>query len=97
MQNHYQQTIDELSNGFSLYPQKTVNVEVSSKPDINTNKAIMKTLKEQEKALGNKGRILLRYSGTEPLIRVMVEAESQKLVKNTLDVLVKIVKDELGS
>lgn len=97
MQHFYQQTIDELSNGFSLYPQETVNVEVTSKPDITTNKTIMKTLKEQEKALGSKGRILLRYSGTEPLIRVMVEAESQKLVKNTLDVLVKIVKDELAS
>ena len=47
--------------------------------------------------LGNKGRILLRYSGTEPLIRVMVEAETEQLLGDALNGLVKVVEQELGS
>ena len=97
IQNFYKQSIHELSKEIALYPQETVNIAVNKKPDLSKNKKISGTLKELEKELGDKGRILLRYSGTEPLIRVMVEAETQMILRNVLDVLVKVVRDELGS
>ena len=97
LQNFYQKGIDELAEDLALYPQKTINIPVSRKPELSKNKNIMKVLKNEEIQLGDKGRILLRYSGTEPLIRVMVEAETEQLLNVALNGLVKVVQEELGS
>jgi len=93
----YNKPLDQLVKDFDLYPQKTVNLPISHKPDLSKNKNISKAVKNQEKVLGTKGRVLLRYSGTEPLIRVMVEAETEQLVNDSLSVLVEVVSSELGS
>lgn len=93
----YNKPIDQLVKDFELYPQKTVNLPITHKPDLNKNKNISKEIKNQEKILGEKGRVLLRYSGTEPLIRIMVEAETEDLLKESLDHLVEVVSKELGS
>lgn len=65
----------ELAGGIDLYPQVLINVAVAGKKDIRKIPEIAMAVKKADEALGNKGRILVRPSGTEPKIRVMVEAE----------------------
>jgi phosphoglucosamine mutase len=67
--------LDELIAGFKNYPQTIVNVKVRSKPPLDSLPEVSHALSEAESSLGDTGRIVLRYSGTEPLARVMVEAE----------------------
>ena len=67
--------LDTLVADLKIFPQKIVNVKVASKPPLESLPEVHGTLKKAEAALGNSGRIVLRYSGTEPLARVMVEAE----------------------
>jgi len=67
----------------SKYPQKLVNVKLSSKVDISSHPQIADLVRAAEQQLGNNGRVLLRPSGTEPLLRVMVEGRDASEV-NTL-------------
>jgi phosphoglucosamine mutase len=67
--------LDTLVSGLKIYPQTIVNVRVRSKPPLESLPEVARALADAEKALGDSGRIVLRYSGTEPLARVMVEAE----------------------
>ena len=73
-------TLAEFLRGLKLYPQQLINVKIPKSFNFSKNKAIKAIQLEAEKDLGNKGRILLRASGTEPLIRVMVEGESKQKV-----------------
>ena len=66
--------LEALVAGLKDYPQVIVNVKVHSKPPMETLPEVARALAEAESALGDNGRIVLRYSGTEPLARVMVEA-----------------------
>jgi phosphoglucosamine mutase len=66
-------SLHQLKSGMKKYPQVLVNVKVEKKVKIDDNEAINKAVAAVEKKLGDKGRVLLRASGTEPLIRVMVE------------------------
>ena len=76
-----------------MYPQLTKNVRVSDKDKIMNNTDIKKLVEETQKELDNKGRVLLRKSGTEPVIRVMVEAETyEKCIEYTQRV-VKVIKE----
>jgi phosphoglucosamine mutase len=70
-------TLAELKSGMQKYPQEMVNVRIAKKVDINKYDSIKKAVIAVEKKLGDKGRVLLRPSGTEPLIRVMVEGVNQ--------------------
>ena len=92
----YKKTVSELTAGIKLYPNVLENVRVSEKPDLKKNKNIQATLKEVEGELGTKGRVVLRYSGTEPKCRVMVEGEDSALVNKSCQTLVEVVKAELG-
>jgi phosphoglucosamine mutase len=96
IKQYYNKPIDEIVKIFELYPQKTINLPVSKKPDLNKNKNISNEIQAQEKILGQRGRTLLRYSGTEPLVRVMVEAESEQLLNDSLNSLVEVVSSELS-
>ena len=69
--------LESLIEGLKDYPQVIVNVKVKSKPPLESLPQVAKALDEAQTALGENGRIVLRYSGTEPLARVMVEAEHQ--------------------
>ena len=69
----------KLTDGFKMYPQKVKNVRVSDKDKIMNNPEIKNLVSKVSKELTNKGRVLLRKSGTEPVIRVMVEAETDEL------------------
>ena len=70
---HTGKNLHELKSGMTKYPQVLLNIKTQSKTDLNNNEIIQKAVKDIEKKLGNSGRVLLRASGTEPLIRVMVE------------------------
>ena len=85
----------ELKSEMSKYPQALLNVRVNKKTNPDDNEAIQKAVKQVEKALGDKGRVLLRASGTEPLIRVMVEGEDETKVKKYANSLVDDVKNAI--
>ncbi|MBU4351448.1 phosphoglucosamine mutase [Patescibacteria group bacterium] len=73
--------LSELSKIMDVFPQVLINVEVKNKPDILSIPKINETIKAVEKNLAEKGRVLVRYSGTQPLCRVMVEGPTLKLTK----------------
>ncbi len=87
-------TMSELTRGLSIYPQLLVNVRVSSKPEVMGDADVLASAKKVEEALGDDGRILLRESGTEPLIRVMVEAKTDDLCKKYVDEVVKVIREK---
>lgn len=89
-------TIAEMRTGLMKYPQILLNVAISKQQNTLTTPRLQDAIKTVEKELGSKGRVLLRHSGTEPLIRVMVEGEDQQHVKNLAHQLVSIVKEECG-
>lgn len=93
---YYGKSIDELIEEIELYPQVLKNVAVKSKPDFNDIPEISRELKLIEVKLGKKGRVLLRYSGTEPKARVMVEGEDEALVNEVCNDLVEKVQKALG-
>ena len=69
---------------------------VKNKPILDTVKSISDATIEAEKKLEGRGRVLLRYSGTEPLLRVMVEGENAELVEEECERLIKVVTKEIG-
>ncbi len=87
-------SLSELTRNLKIYPQLLVNVRVSSKDAVMNDADVLSATKAVEDKLGDNGRILLRQSGTEPLIRVMVEAESDQICKDCVDSVVKVIKDK---
>jgi phosphoglucosamine mutase len=89
--------LDSLLSDLKIFPQKILNVRVRSKPPLDTLAEVSSTLREAEKALGNSGRVVLRYSGTEPLARVMVEAERDEDVRRWSDSLASVLRSAIGA
>ena len=89
-------TLAELKTGMSKFPQTMINVRLSTKVDINNNQAINDAVAAAETELAGRGRVLLRPSGTEPLIRVMVEGEDQALVNKLVASLASCVQEQVG-
>ena len=85
-------TASELFRDLTIYPQLLVNVRVKSKPEARADEDVIAAVEKVEKALGTDGRILLRESGTEPVIRVMVEAATDELCKQYVDEVVQVIK-----
>ena len=71
--------LSDLIKDVKIFPQLLVNVKVNDKKAAREDEDVIKATKEVEEALGNEGRILIRESGTEPVIRVMVEAKTDEL------------------
>lgn len=90
-------SLESLTRDLKEFPQKIVNVRVKSKQPLDGLPNISRALHEAEKALGQSGRVVLRYSGTEPLVRVMVEAERECDVQQWVDSLAAAVKSEIGA
>lgn len=88
--------LSELSKVMTIFPQKLVNVEVNSKPEIETVPEISEAIRKAEKELDGKGRVLVRYSGTQPMCRVMVEAETNEDTEKYCSQIAEVVKDVLG-
>lgn len=87
----------EISAGLCKYPQILLNVEITRADGEIDSPAIQKAIADVEVSLGDKGRVLLRKSGTEPLIRVMVEGQDEGTVNNYAHQLVDVVKSEFTS
>jgi len=88
--------LDQLVADLEIYPQKIVNVRVKSKPPIESLPEISRLLGEATRALGSSGRVVLRYSGTEPLARVMVEAEHEEDVGRWTQALASALRAAIG-
>jgi len=91
-----QSSLAELSVTLKKVPQVLINVKVNRKPDLGKLRLFPKRLKNANAKLGRSGRILVRYSGTEPLARVMVEGEKQGLIKRIANELVGAIQKEIG-
>ncbi len=87
------QSLHDATKDSPLYPQVLINVETSKKIDLENNKSIQDAIKNVESKLNDKGRVLLRASGTEPKIRVMVEGEDLETVKNHAKFIADKVKE----
>lgn len=85
--------IASLTRDLKIYPQKLVNVKVKDKEDTLGNKEVQAKIKEVEDKLQDSGRVLVRKSGTEPLIRVMVEAETDEIAESSVNEIVAKIKD----
>lgn len=88
--------LSELAKPFEKYPQVMVNVPVLSKPPLEGLENVQKIICEVEDNLGNKGRVLVRYSGTENLCRVMVEGEDKQTVAVYADQIADVIKQAIG-
>jgi phosphoglucosamine mutase len=90
-------TLESLIEGLKDFPQVIVNVKVKSKPPMETLPQVAKALNEAQTALGENGRIVLRYSGTEQLARVMVEAEHQADVQRFSQSVAEALRVSIGA
>jgi phosphoglucosamine mutase len=89
--------IESLVDGLKDYPQTIVNVKVKSKPPLDTIPEVSRALQEAQSVLGDNGRIVLRYSGTEPLARVMVEAEHETDVQRFSESVAAALRTSIGA
>jgi len=90
-------SLKKLVEGLKDYPQVIVNVKVKEKPPLDSIEGVGRALSEAKSALGDNGRIVLRYSGTEPLVRVMVEAEEASAVERYSRTIAEAVRTAIGA
>ena len=88
--------LERLVADLKIFPQKIVNVRVRSKPALDSLPEVAQLLRQAEKTLGDSGRVVLRYSGTEPLARVMVEAEREEDVSRWTESLASALQSSIG-
>jgi len=88
-------TLSELSAVMDVYPQELINVEVGRKPEISTVPQLMEAIHAVESELGDHGRVLVRYSGTQNLCRVMVEGPTDDLTAKYCEQIADVVKNSL--
>jgi phosphoglucosamine mutase len=88
--------MSELAGLMEVFPQKLVNVEVTSKPGLDTIPEIITAIRRAEAELGSDGRVLVRYSGTESKCRVMVEAPTAGLAQSHAERIAGVVRSTIG-
>ena len=88
------QPLSKLAEPVTLYPKVLKNVRVADKDAALNDPAVQAAFKEAEAALAGNGRVLLRKSGTEPVVRVMAEAEDESVCKQYVDMIVNAMKRE---
>lgn len=88
--------LSELARVMKVFPQLLLNVTVKEKPPLESVPEIMQAVKEAEAELGDKGRVLVRYSGTQPMCRVMVEAATKEQTEEITKRIVTVVKEKLA-
>ena len=84
--------LHELKSGMTKYPQILINVRLEEKFDLDGSEPVRQAVAEAEHELADSGRVLLRPSGTEPLVRVMVEGEDAAQVERLAKQLAEVVK-----
>ena len=87
-------SLHTLAKDITIYPQCLKNVKVANKREARENAAVLEAAEEVSRTLGNDGRILVRESGTEPVIRVMVEASDNTLCEQCVDRVIDVMKQE---
>jgi phosphoglucosamine mutase len=88
--------LSELALIMDVFPQMLINIDVKKKPEIETVPEIMAAIKKAEEALGDKGRVLVRYSGTQNMCRVMVEGPTKKETETYCRQIADVVKKMLA-
>jgi phosphoglucosamine mutase len=91
-----ERNLDELAQVMESLPQVLYNVDVREKRPLSEFQEIKLKIEEMERTLGNSGRVLIRYSGTEPLLRIMVEGEDEAELHRFAQDLVELVKKRIG-
>jgi phosphoglucosamine mutase len=86
----------DLAGFMQNYPQVLINVKVKEKKDLKTLPAARRAIQEAERALGAKGRLLVRYSGTEAKLRVMAEGEDQQVINQVAQELARVLEVQLN-
>jgi len=87
--------LSQLASTMTIFPQALINVPVSRKPDLGSIPEIGAVIQQVEQALGDRGRVLVRYSGTEPLCRVMVEGEDREEVERSAQAIADTIRQKL--
>ncbi|WP_400244923.1 phosphoglucosamine mutase [Niallia sp. JL1B1071] len=88
--------LSELAGEMKKFPQKLVNIKVTDKFHVTDNEKVKEVIAKVEKDMNGNGRILVRPSGTEPLVRVMAEAPTEELCEAYVNVISEVVKAEMG-
>jgi phosphoglucosamine mutase len=88
--------LSELATMMDVFPQKLINVEVKNKPDVSSVPEVMEAIREVEAELGDEGRVLVRYSGTQNVCRVMVEGPTDDLTEKYCTQIADVVKTALN-
>jgi phosphoglucosamine mutase len=89
-------TLEATLDGIVPFPQVLINVRVNAKPDLRAHPAIGPVVLAAESEIAGRGRVVLRYSGTESLARVMVEADDDAVVKRTAERVANVIREHLG-
>jgi phosphoglucosamine mutase len=89
-------SLTELASEMPQFPQTTINIDVVNAVDVSSDPDIQRAKLAAETALGNRGRVILRASGTQPLVRVTVEAETVAMVEEHVTRLAAVVKQKIG-
>ena len=90
-------TIDELTADLKVFPQVIVNVRVREKKPLESIPAVAAAIRAAEEELKDSGRVVIRYCGTEPLARVMIEAESEEAMRHHAKTIADAIRIELGA
>jgi phosphoglucosamine mutase len=90
-------TIDELTTDLKVFPQVIVNVKVREKKPLESIPAVVERIRAAEDELKDSGRVVIRYSGTEALARVMIEAESEEAMRRHAEAIASTIRSELGA
>lgn len=93
---YFKKSLSCLGEGIVFYPKILINAKVKSKPELSTVEEIDKVIKEAEEHFGDNGRVVVRYSGTESLCRIMIEGENENEVKGYSDKIAKVIERELN-
>ncbi|WP_455245986.1 phosphoglucosamine mutase [Petrachloros mirabilis] len=91
-----EKSLSELAKAMTAVPQVLLNVKVVRKPALETMPELQQAIADSERRLNGSGRVLVRYSGTEPLLRIMVEGERDRMIREEAERLAEIVKLHLG-
>lgn len=88
--------LSELAKVMSVFPQKLINIDVAQKPPVEEIAELQKAVKKAEAELGGNGRVLIRYSGTQPMCRVMVEGPTEEITDRIARELAGVVRECIG-
>lgn len=88
--------LSELASEMKKYPQQLINVKVADKHKVMENEKVKAVIQEVEKEMNGNGRVLVRPSGTEPLVRVMAEAPTEEACRHYVERIASVIREEMG-